>query len=201
MGLVNNTNITLLEVPIEYDDVYAELVNRIKTYGSDLVKDCAANKQPNNVNLMNCWSMFQAACFCYQTNELKKSYFLVNYIIAQLKLNIVPKIIDIPTDTPEEDIVVEIPKRITISSGDIVEEDNVYVDYISPTPAIQFVVEADWCKVIPYYSGNNHYRLVIEANANELSTTRKTNINIKFDGSTIKTVKLIQEANPNINWN
>ena len=75
-----------LTVPFKYNCVYTKLLIMVSDLGIDLIKDCTSTCKGVNRQVINCWNMFQAACAAYQLGEEKKADLLINYIIAQLRL-------------------------------------------------------------------------------------------------------------------
>ena len=85
-----------LTVPLKYNCVYTKLLIMVSDLGIDLIKDCTSTCKGINRQVINCWNMFQAACAAYQLGEEKKADLLINYIIAQLRLECKDAIVSKP---------------------------------------------------------------------------------------------------------
>lgn len=88
MVLSSDNKHIFLIVPKEYYQVYKLLLVSMSNYGVSIVEDCTATCNGKNKHILNCWNLFQAACAAYGLGENKKSAFLINYIICQLKLDV-----------------------------------------------------------------------------------------------------------------
>lgn len=85
-----------LTVPLKYNCVYTKLLIMVSDLGIDLIKDCTSTCKGVNRQVINCWNMFQAACAAYQLGEEKKANLLINYIVAQLRLECKDAIVSKP---------------------------------------------------------------------------------------------------------
>lgn len=98
-----------LKIPTKYKQVYIQLLQLMSNYGVDILKDCSSTCKGRSKTVFNCWVMFQGACCSYTLGQTKQADLLINYIIKQLRLNILeediePIIPDEPggDDTPDE---------------------------------------------------------------------------------------------------
>lgn len=56
---------TYLDVPSKYNCVYKKLLIKLSDLGVDMIKDCTSTCKGINRQVINCWNMFQSACFQY----------------------------------------------------------------------------------------------------------------------------------------
>ena len=73
-------------IPEERLDLYKKLLLLFSKYGEEALKDCTSVDSKNNINLVTCWNMFNAATDAYTLNEYKKANLIYDYIDKQLPL-------------------------------------------------------------------------------------------------------------------
>uniref|UniRef100_A0AAU8MI30 Uncharacterized protein n=1 Tax=Geladintestivirus 1 TaxID=3233133 RepID=A0AAU8MI30_9CAUD len=83
-----STNIELLVVPNKYKDLFNIFKEKLIKYAEDLIKDCTARNKDYNIDMIECWHMFQAACYAVSIGDDKLGNFYYNYIITKMKLKL-----------------------------------------------------------------------------------------------------------------
>lgn len=87
MDNINNEEYIYLVIPAKYTKIYKALTIKLSQLGTDMLKECSSSCKNISKSVINCWNMFQTACAAYALDEIKKADLIVNYIIAELKLN------------------------------------------------------------------------------------------------------------------
>lgn len=76
-----------LTVPKAYQCVFEKLLNKLATWGQELLDDCTVSCKGQNKNILNAWNLFNAACIAYDTSAITKSKYIVDYIKGLLGFN------------------------------------------------------------------------------------------------------------------
>lgn len=76
-----------LTVPKAYQCVFEKLLNKLATWGQELLDDCTVSCKGQNKNILNAWNLFNAACIAYDTSATTKSKYIVDYIKGLLGFN------------------------------------------------------------------------------------------------------------------
>lgn len=79
-----------LKVPINWKQVYDELLIKMASIGEDLLKECNASCNGENKEYIACWNMFQAACAAFELGQYNKANTLIKYIMAKLDIKELP---------------------------------------------------------------------------------------------------------------
>lgn len=81
-----NVEKVYLTIPKEYVCTYHKLISLVADLGKEIIDDCTYACKGNGKNVLNCWSLFQAACANYGLGNKTKADFFINYIEGQLKI-------------------------------------------------------------------------------------------------------------------
>lgn len=76
-----------LKVPKAYQCVFEKLLNKLATWGQELLDDCTVSCKGNNKNILISWNLFNAACIGYECINVCKSDEIINYIKGLLGFN------------------------------------------------------------------------------------------------------------------
>ena len=76
-----------LTVPKAYQCVFEKLLNKLATWGQELLDDCTVSCKGQNRNILNAWNLFNAACIAYNTSATNKSDYIVDYVKGLLGFN------------------------------------------------------------------------------------------------------------------
>ena len=76
-----------LTVPKVYQCTFEKLLNKLATWGQELLDDCTVSCKGSNKNILNAWNLFNAACIAYDTCGVCKADYIVNYIKGLLGFN------------------------------------------------------------------------------------------------------------------
>lgn len=85
----SKANIELLNIPDEFMDMFNFFKKKIASLGVDIIEECEVLHKEPYTTLLECWTMFQSACYSYRAGDVKVAYFLYNYINSKLKLNLI----------------------------------------------------------------------------------------------------------------
>lgn len=81
-----DADVVYLTIPKQYVCVYHKLLVYLADFGENVIKDCKAMCNNNNLYIIQCWNMFQSAIACYTLGLLDKADLFIDYIEAQLDL-------------------------------------------------------------------------------------------------------------------
>lgn len=76
-----------LTIPAEWVCIYHKLLVYLADFGEQSIKDCKAVCEGSNINIIQCWNIFQSALACYTLGQFDKANLFIKYIEAQLDLN------------------------------------------------------------------------------------------------------------------
>ncbi|MBO7693017.1 MAG: hypothetical protein J6Y28_09690 [Acholeplasmatales bacterium] len=71
-------------IPAEYICVYHRILAMLADYGEDMLKDCKASCKDRNVNVIECFNMFNAAVAARKLSKDKLAETLIKYIKAKI---------------------------------------------------------------------------------------------------------------------
>lgn len=73
-----------LKVPAVYQCVFTKLLDRMSTWGQELLDDCTTSCKGKNRNILNSWNLFQAAVIAYEYGNITKADAIVDNITKTL---------------------------------------------------------------------------------------------------------------------
>ena len=73
-----------ITVPREYICVYHKILLMLKDYGVELLKDCKAKCSKRNIEIIECFNMFNSAVAARKLGDTKLAELLINYIKAKM---------------------------------------------------------------------------------------------------------------------
>lgn len=76
----SNDEFVYLKVPKQYEDVFDGILNKMATWGQELLDDCTTSCKGENKNILNSWNLFQGAMLAYEYGNSSQSDMIVNYI-------------------------------------------------------------------------------------------------------------------------
>ena len=76
-----------LKVPAVYQCVFTKLLDRMSTWGQELLDDCTTSCKGKNRNILNSWNLFQAAVIAYEYGNITKADAIVDNIARTLGFN------------------------------------------------------------------------------------------------------------------
>lgn len=100
----SNDEWIFVKVPSIYQCVFTKLLDKMSTWGQELLDDCTASCRGNNKNILNSWNLLQSAALAYEYGDTTKGNKIANYIKGLLGFNC----------PNEEDVVLEIKQLDTI---------------------------------------------------------------------------------------
>ena len=83
----SNDEFVYLTVPIKYECVYNKLLDKLVSWGQDLLNDCTSNCKGNNKNILNCWNLLKSVIAAYEHNNEAKADRIADYINVVLQCN------------------------------------------------------------------------------------------------------------------
>lgn len=84
----SNSNVQLIHatMPKSWTSLAQKIYYLFAEYGIESLKDCKADCNKNNYNIVKCYNMFCSAIAAYNVGKYKEANTIINYIKAQLKL-------------------------------------------------------------------------------------------------------------------
>lgn len=133
-----------LTVPKAYQCVFEKLLNKLATWGQELLDDCTVSCKGQNKNILNAWNLFNAACIAYDTCGICKADYIVNYIKGLLGFN-----------CPDEEPGFKEPSLTNFVLTYNYDEDVPSIDIVNGTVNIENIdsIEANSLKLINYTTG------------------------------------------------
>lgn len=110
-----NDEWVFLKVPVAYQCIFEKLLNKLSSWGQELLDDCTASCRGKNKNILNSWNLFQAAVTAYGYGNTSQANKIVNFISTSLGIN---------SDTPGGG-----------GSEDDTPTTNYYTINVNPTPS------------------------------------------------------------------
>lgn len=167
-----------LTVPKAYQCVFEKLLNKLATWGQELLDDCTVSCKGQNRNILNAWNLFNAACIAYETSATTKSDYIVNYIKGLLGFN-----------CPDEEDEYNTPVLKNFALSVIYSTDGPIIDIKKATLSYEHEnnLVDNSLKLI-----NNNTNEVI---ASDLPVSRDINLNItNYEGEPGETIGFVLEA-------
>lgn len=84
--IIDNLEYVYLTIPKDFICIYHRLLHYLNDFGIELVEDCKAGCDAKHRKLLDCWSMFQAACASHSIGDDMNANFFIKYITEQLDL-------------------------------------------------------------------------------------------------------------------
>lgn len=84
----SNSNVQLIHatMPKSWTSLAQKIYYLFAEYGIESLKDCKADCNKTNYNIVKCYNMFCSAIAAYNVGKYKEANVIINYIKAQLKL-------------------------------------------------------------------------------------------------------------------
>ena len=79
-----NPEYVYVTIPAEYVCVYHKILVMLADYGEDMLKDCKASCTDRNMDIIECYNMFNAAVAARAIGQGKKATLIINYIKAKI---------------------------------------------------------------------------------------------------------------------
>lgn len=76
-----------LKVPAAYKCIFEKLLNKLSSWGQELLDDCTASCKGKNRNILNSWNLFQAAVTAYEYGNVTKADKIIDHIATTLGFN------------------------------------------------------------------------------------------------------------------
>ena len=76
-----------LKVPVAYQCIFEKLLNKLSSWGQELLDDCTASCKGKNRNILNSWNLFQAAVTAYEYGNVTKADKIIDHIATTLGFN------------------------------------------------------------------------------------------------------------------
>lgn len=82
-----NDEWVVLKVPAAYKCIFEKLLNKLSSWGQELLDDCTASCKGKNRNILNSWNLFQAAVTAYEYGNVTKADKIIDHIATTLGFN------------------------------------------------------------------------------------------------------------------
>lgn len=82
-----NDEWVVLKVPTAYQCIFEKLLNKLSSWGQELLDDCTVSCKGKNRNILNSWNLFQAAVTAYEYGNVTKADRIIDYIATTLGFN------------------------------------------------------------------------------------------------------------------
>lgn len=84
----SNSNVQLIHatMPKSWTSLAQKIYYLFAEYGIESLKDCKADCNKTNYNIVKCYNMFCSAIAAYNVGKYKEANVIINYIKSQLKL-------------------------------------------------------------------------------------------------------------------
>lgn len=83
--LINiNPEYVYVMIPAEYVCVYHRLLVMLADYGEDMLKDCKANYTEKNIQIIECFNMFNSAVAAHKLEKYKLAEVLIKYVKTRI---------------------------------------------------------------------------------------------------------------------
>ena len=82
-----NDEWVVLKVPAAYQCIFEKLLNKLSSWGQELLDDCTASCKGKNRNILNSWNLFQAAVTAYEYGNVTKADKIIDHIATTLGFN------------------------------------------------------------------------------------------------------------------
>lgn len=82
----SNDEWIFVKIPSVYQCIFAKLLDKMSTWGQELLDDCTASCAGNNRNILNSWNLLQSAALAYEYGDATKGNKIANYIKNLLSL-------------------------------------------------------------------------------------------------------------------
>ena len=108
------------KVPIEYQYLFEALLNKMSTWGQELLDDCTASCRGNNKNILNSWNLFQSVIIAFENGDTGKANDIATYIANVINVDVPippgpgPEPEPEPEPTPDPDFNIPVLKSFAV---------------------------------------------------------------------------------------